>query len=289
MPHTTTFDPRQFMMDNAFEAFYYQTTNLKRVGSHQHGFYEIYLFESGNVTYVVGNKKYDLLPGDMLLLPPQEPHYPIFNLPDVTYSRLVLWISDLFIQNAKESCNCNFALPFDLASEHGIHLMRLEPAISNELFRIVYEMATREEETYARAQNNVALLSFFIRLNRLYADYTMQQKQKDPFSTHLIQIVDYIVNNFDQPITLEAVAEHCFLSKGYLSHGFKRTMGVTVRRYITMRRLFRARQMLLAGGKPNEVARRCGFEEYSTFFRSFKKEYGIAPKEMRSGSLSARA
>ncbi|MDR1558989.1 MAG: AraC family ligand binding domain-containing protein [Clostridiales bacterium] len=122
MPHASKFNTRQYMLDNAFEAFYYEDSDLASVMSHQHDFYEIYLFEGGDVTYAVGAEKYDLLPGDILLLPPQEPHHPIFNSWNVRYSRLVLWISELFIQNAKESCNCNFALPFDMINEHGVHL-----------------------------------------------------------------------------------------------------------------------------------------------------------------------
>lgn len=279
MPHPNKFDTRQYMRDNAFEAFYYEDANLKNVSPHQHDFYEIYLFEGGDVTYVVGEKAYDLIPGDILLLPPKEPHHPIFNSWNVRYSRLILWITELFIQNAKESCNCNFALPFDMISEHGVHLMRIDPTARNELSQIVYRMAAREPETYARAENNISLLDFLVRLNRLYANYQIPANEKDPFAPHLVRIIDFIVNNFERPITLEEIAGQCYLSKYHLAHAFKRTMGITVYQYITMRRLYRARQMLLAGVTPGNVAKRCGFTDYSAFYRVFKKEYGISPKE----------
>ena len=278
MPHANEFDTRQYMLDNAFEAFYYEDANLEQVPSHQHNFYEIYLFEGGDVTYEVRDKLYNLLPGDILLFPPQEPHHPIFNSWRVTYSRLVLWISERFIQNAKESCNCNFALPFDLISEHGVHLMRLDPVVRNELSKIVFDMVSREEETYARAQNNISLLCFLVKLNRIYAKYNMPTDKKDPFAPHLIRIVDYVANNFERPITLEDISGHCFISKYHLAHEFKRTMGMTIYQYVTMRRMYRVKQMLLSGIKPGEAAKQCGFSDYTTFFRAFKKEYGCSPK-----------
>lgn len=275
------FHARRRGLNNAFEAFYHVHDKLKPVTAHTHSFYEIYFFESGDVKYEIGDKQYDLLPGDILLLPPQEPHHPIFNSWNATYARLVLWISEQFIQNAKENCNCNFALPFDMASEYGLHLMRLEPDKRNELSHIVYDMATRTDETYARAQNNIALLDLLIKLNRIYSTYRLPADSTDPFAGHLIRVIDYIVHNFEHPITLDDIAGECYLSKYHLAHEFKRTMGMTVYQYITMRRIYRARQMLLSGISPGEVAKRCGFLNYSAFFRAFKKEYGKSPKEFK--------
>ena len=65
MSQTNEFDTRQYMFDNAFEAFYYEDTDLQQVPSHQHNFYEIYMFEGGDVTYEVRDKLNNLLPGEI--------------------------------------------------------------------------------------------------------------------------------------------------------------------------------------------------------------------------------
>ncbi len=278
MPHGQEFDPRQYMLDNAFEAFYYINDDLQRVNSHYHNYYEMYLFESGDVTYVAGENHYDLLPGDILLIPPQEPHYPIFNDRTKTYSRLVLWFSDLFIQNIREICHYNFAHSFDAINERGSHLLRLAPAPRNELFDIVRGMAAREAGPYARAENHIALLSLLICLSEQYSRYARKANSQEAFAKHLVRAVDFIVNHYDRPITLEDVAGCCYLSKYHLAREFKRVMGLTVNQYIRLRRLHRARQLLRGGARPGAAAKASGFSDYSSFYRAYTAEFGLAPK-----------
>lgn len=283
MPHGSAFNTRQYMLDNAFEAFYYTSTDLRQVASHVHDYYEVYFFESGDVTYVVNNKAYPLLPGDILLIAPQEPHHPVFNNPDSVYSRLVLWVSPAFMENVGNSCRCNFTMPFDIISEHQMHLLRLKGDARKELFEIVYKMATADAGgTYARAENNIALLDFLIRLNTLYAHYNYRQEPAQP-QAKMVQVVDYINNNLDKPLSLDAIADHFYMSKYHLSHEFKRVMDIPVYRYINRRRVFRSRQLLQSGLSPGQAGRMCGFADYSAFFRAFKSEYGISPRAFLQG------
>lgn len=278
MPHGSAFNTRQYMLDNAFEAFYYTSTDLTQVVSHAHDYYEIFLFESGDVTYVVGEKEYALLPGDILLIAPQAPHHPVFNNPDSVYSRLVLWISPAFMESANASCRCNFTMPFDIISEHQMHLLRLKGEVRDQLFEIVYKMATLGPSTYARARNNIALLDFLVRLNTQYAHYNYQEEAAPPGK--MVQIVDYINNNLTQPLTLDAVADHFYISKYHLSHEFKRVMGTSVYRYINRRRVFRSHHLIQSGHTPGEVSRLCGFADYSAFYRAFRAEYGVSPRAL---------
>ena len=282
MPHSYEFDPRQYMLDNAFEAFYYSTADFERVAPHYHNFYEIYLFENGDVTYVVGDHRYHLQPGDILFMSPKTSHHPIFNDTKITYSRLVLWISELFIENAKESCNCNFSLVFDIISEHKMHLLRLQPAMRNQLFDTVSEMALRQPSTYSRALNNICLLEFLVNINQLYTGYHPSFEHNDRFTPHLVKAIDFINHNYEKQLTLEQIADVCFISKYHLAHGFKRTMGMSVYRYINMRRIFRSRQLLLSGMKPGVVGKKCGFPNYSSFFRAFKAEYAVSPSQLEN-------
>ena len=56
-------------------------------------------------------------------------------------------------------------------------------------------------------------------------------------------------------------------------------VGTSVHRYILQKRLIMARQMMASGRPTSEVYQHCGFGDYSNFYRAFRKEYQISPRE----------
>lgn len=48
--------------------------------------------------------------------------------------------------------------------------------------------------------------------------------------------------------------------------------------YLTKKRLVLAKNLLRKGIPIHNIYQECGFQDYTSFFRTFKKEYGITPK-----------
>ena len=90
------FDPRQSMSSNKFEIFHYSDAKFEGVPVHQHDFYEVYFFISGNVEYNVEGNSYNLKSGDMLLINPLELHQPRIAPDQNDYERIVLWINKTY-------------------------------------------------------------------------------------------------------------------------------------------------------------------------------------------------
>ena len=50
-----------------------------------------------------------------------------------------------------------------------------------------------------------------------------------------------------------------------------------------MKRIVLAKNMIMNGTPATEVYERCGFNDYSTFYRAFKRYVGVSPDKFRSG------
>jgi AraC-like DNA-binding protein len=92
----------------------------------------------------------------------------------------------------------------------------------------------------------------------------------------------YIDENYQEPIDLEKVSKHAFLSRFHFHRLFKQVYKRTPHQYITQKRLDRAKH-LLANNKPvTEVCNEIGFESIGSFSVLFKKEIGFAPQYYRN-------
>ena len=92
------FNPSQIMKEKYFEFHHTYTEEPLTVEFHQHPFYEIFFFLSGNVNYIIEGRTYNLRPGDILLTGSLDIHRPDIH-PGKPYERIVIWLADdLFTQ-----------------------------------------------------------------------------------------------------------------------------------------------------------------------------------------------
>ncbi len=92
-------------------------------------------------------------------------------------------------------------------------------------------------------------------------------------------VLNYINEHYSEALTLDALAEHFFISKYHLLRKFEAQVGTTVHRYILQKRLLNAKQLLAGGLAPSEVCTYCGFGDYANFYRAFRAEYGTTPRQ----------
>ena len=78
---------------------------------------------------------------------------------------------------------------------------------------------------------------------------------------------------------MDDLARKFYVSNSTISHLFKQKMGVSLYRYITQRRLIAAKSLIGEKVAMEEIAHRVGFADYSTFYRAFRQEFGISPRQ----------
>ena len=267
------------MSRSTFEVYHYRDENVKEVALHHHDFYEIYFFISGNLSYNIESRSYRLSPGDVLLISPMELHQPMFGQEQREYERIVLWIDKQFLEG--------FSLPgqrftdcFDTANPRHTNLLRPEGVARQFLMFLLEQLISEStaEDPYREISSLTYLAQVLVSLNRLALKQREEASVTGPDTT-VYSVLGYINEHYSENLSLDDLANRFFISKYHLSREFQRLVGTSVHRYIVQKRLVMAKQMLSTGRPSSEVYQQCGFGDYSNFYRAFKAEYQISPKE----------
>ncbi len=273
------FTYRQNMETDDFEFFYYKDNLPVEIDFHNHDFYEIYLFLSGNVTYIIEGKSYTLRPKDILIINNQELHKAVIEN-GIPYERIVIWINPTFI---KSLCSekTNLLSVFDTSSNK-LNLIRPNPDLSEE----IYKTAEKLGNAYVSSDfgndllKHVYFTELLVYLNSISQNPANEENMPGvTYNDKISKIIDYINENLNKDVSLQMLSSRFYLSKYHLLREFKKNTGYTIHRYTQQKRLIMARELLRENKQITEVCSQCGFGDYSNFIRSFKKEFGMSPKK----------
>lgn len=271
------FDPRQVMHRPDFEVFHYHDPKMQEVPLHHHDFYEVYCFLGGKVEYQVEGRTYRLEPEDILLISPRELHRPNVA-PEAAYERIVLWIDAAFL----EGLSAEGLRPADCFETD----RNLIPGAHTQAAALIRQLAA--EAASDRVGHELCArglcLQFLAELLRLSEDRAQPEREREE-PPLVAEVLGYLGEHYREELTLDAVAKRFFVSKYYLSHLFSRSVGTSMYRYILLKRLQRAKQLLSEGVQAGDACRDCGFQDYANFYRSFASVYGQTPQEAARRSL----
>lgn len=247
---------------------------------HYHDFNKIIIFISGDVTYIIEGKSYTLKPWDILLVGRNDVHQPIIS-PNIAYERIVLWLNPHFLDAHKRN-QCDLQNCFTLATERKMNMIRLNktdiPSLQQTLDDL--EEAIQDSSFGNEILKNSIFIQLMVKINRLFFGVDIKKKLDDiKFDTRIESILDYINNNLDSDLSIDSISNMFFLNKYYLMHLFKKETGFTLYSYIQKKRVIKATDYLKSGLQAGEVCSLCGFGDYSSFVRTFKKEYKLSPMQ----------
>ena len=281
----TPFHTRQYMVSQDFEIYYYSDYKLPKVSLHSHDYYEFYFFLEGDISIQLDKEIFPILPGDLLLVPPGIPHRPSIHNQDIPYRRFVFWIS-------QEYCNVLMHQSQDYVylmqyvqttKKYVFHNDRVSfNAIQSKILRLIEEM---QSDRFGRsAQISLCVNDLILCLNRTIYTRNVPRKKNEELDLYQ-QITEYIEEHLDENLSLDSLAEEFYVSKYHIAHVFKDRLGMSIHQYITKKRLALCKEAILGKASITEIYQTYGFGDYSSFYRAFKKEYGISPKDYRDMQL----
>ncbi|WP_227872363.1 response regulator transcription factor [Paenibacillus albus] len=96
---------------------------------------------------------------------------------------------------------------------------------------------------------------------------------------HIVAIIE---SEYSSDLSLEALAERVYLSPSYLSHLFKKQLGVSFNKYLTVYRMERTKELLLTTNrKIIDIGLEVGYSNFPYFSSLFKNYYGKTPSQFR--------
>lgn len=253
--------------------------------AHYHDSYELDLFIRADIQIFVGDTKYHIQDGDLLLINAFDIHRIFYN-PSHEYTRYVLQFKKSFISDQLNVLQLGPMLK-DLHKKRNKRVkldIRQRVQIEDRLKTLLqlYSQSTFQE------QNPITIANIKLELIQLLLQYynlSESQPLTRPRSLHdtlVREIITYIDEHYQESIQLDDLADQLNKSKYYISHVFRESTRFTIIEYLQYRRVVEAQKMLVdPSASIIDVGFDCGFQNLQHFYRVFKKISGKTPAQYR--------
>ena len=236
---------------------------------HAHSRYEILYFICGDADYAVEGNVYSLKSGDIMLMRKSESHY-LKLRSNTEYRRVVLnFDPDLFYDLDEEGKILSIFKDRPLG-RFNHYPAKLFP--DNQWGYYCQKMCYTSKQWERR----IYLLALLAELSGCYDRIVEETEIPEQGVASLLS--DYINTHLFDELSLEKLSSVFFLSRSQLNRIFKKDMGSTLYNYILLKRLFHSQKLLRDGVNPNKVSKDCGFNDYVSFYKAYKKLFSVSPK-----------
>lgn len=258
---------------------YQKKTNrvFSEFSCHCHSVYEIYYFMNGDADIMIEGNVYKLTPHTLILLAPGVLHGIQVNSSQ-PYIRTVLYLKPEDVIPERLHLLTNI-VP-DIKKSPG-EVFIYEHTQDYELDRFFYNLKQLEnqpadiKETLEPIYNEAIIAQILLIYRTLKPN-----SNKFEADNRITEIVNYINLHLTQPLSLDFLSNHFFISKNYLNQLFKQYLGTTIIEYIRYKRVVLAKQYIVHEKESAmNAALRVGFTDYSSFYRTYMKYMKTSPRK----------
>ncbi len=244
---------------------------------HVHNDHEWILIRNGSIKYQIDDKNYVARKGDFYFVQPGQKHQEIS-----VSGNLDFYVVKFHLINHRGKDAFFLPPPFSAERQKISGISRQLSPLYLKIFREIKDQKPWCEEVI---ESIIWQMTWIVR-RRLNKYLPSPDLRRMSFSQE--QIVDsaktYIEENLSRNISLDELAEACFVSKFYLVHVFKKVTNMSPIRFSLNQRMNEAKKMLGERGTlVKQVATQLGFNDPYYFSRIFKQITGVSPKNYQDG------
>jgi len=233
---------------------------------------EIQFVKQGQGSYFIQDRNYPFKMNSLIVIRPNEIHRLIPN-PGQRIEKGAVLFPETVLGDGEQAC-----FPADFP--HHISLSEHDAMDLEVTFRsIINEKNNRRPFWMDIVRTELKKFILLIKRNGVQKD----DKLPEPENLLIEEVVKYIEANFAQDLTLSFLSDKFSLSPTYLSHLFKKCIGLNLKHYVLQRRVIEAK--LLLENEPNlkicAIPQIVGFHDITVFCRNFKQIIGLTPSAYR--------
>ena len=249
---------------------YYEGYHTTMNNFHMHDYYEVSLILSGSVKVLLSDHVQEGSDARIVLTAPKMPHF-IHRDPNIFYSRINLLFSDEFVSDYIPEWE-------ELQNIFGSNgkVVTLSQEQAADCHALISDIQADSLE-FRKRLKIYCLLSKIMEI-----DGTQKTDTKIP-PQFITGALTYISEHYAEKILASELAWKLNIGRTTLMTAFKAYTGSTLNDYLVRYRLKNALRMLRQGKTSQEAADACGFGDSCSLIRSFKKCYGMTPKQYLSG------
>lgn len=243
---------------------------------HWHTSLEISYTYSGRIdNYTINNVTYQPEPGTILLINSAEVHGAVSSYCD-DLEALTIQIPYEFLR--KLIPDFEYMRFCNLPSGKIAEVNRLREVLSQ-----FYHLVRRESDEFLE----IRLMSLTYELIYLIAKDWMN-REKMPINSNVYNknlgqmqpIIFFIQENYHQELSVGTIADNFHMSTNYLSKLFKKSLGLSVMKYVQLVRVTKGQELLLHSEKPiHVISDMVGFPNEKSFRRTFEEVFHQTPKK----------
>ena len=266
--------------NSMFDSFFYHHSVSEKKGKatlygpESHRQFEVIYLVKGEVKYFIEGEEYLAKPGDLIFVPPNEIHSLQID-GKTSYERIVVLFDFNLIKNMLAVGEV--AVDDAVFKAPPYRIIPAETVKKSGLRGIMYSIAAQDAGKGLPLRFFSLILSLIAELDKLLADRGNKPILPITKEPMIKRAIEYINDHLTEPISLDDIASELYVSKSTLCHRFSSCMNISINRYIAVKKVYFAADLIRNGMSAQEASLAVGYEHYTTFFYNYKQILGVSP------------